>query len=394
MVQGFVAERFIDVANTFKALAAEQPQGGMAYALFVDGQPVVDLQSGEARPGQPWDDQTLNLIFSCTKGLVSIIVAQEGERGNLDPHAPVASYWPEFAAVSSTLTVRQLLEHRAGLSALRGDYTLDQVLNHDYVISELLKQGPLWEPGTGYSYHALTFGNLAAELLFRVTGKDIQTLFRERLSEPVGVEAYLGLPAAEEARVAEFSSLGSFDAPNALPGSPEDLQLRALTFGNAFPLDEPMLPGIGFNDPRVHQGVLAGAAAITTARALAKIWSSVVTPTDGVKLLQQPTIDFMRERTVSGPPVWGGEGYFHDRGFGVMVESKGALEWLSDDTFGHDGFGGQAGFASPKHNAGYGFVTNYMIAGAEEHARWKALVKASREILESTPSNNGSIVHI
>ena len=119
MVQGFVAERFIDVANTFKALAAEQPQGGMAYALFVDGQPVVDLQSGEARPGQPWDDQTLNLIFSCTKGLVSIIVAQEGERGNLDPHAPVASYWPEFAVNGkANITLRHLLTHSAGIPAL------------------------------------------------------------------------------------------------------------------------------------------------------------------------------------------------------------------------------------------------------------------------------------
>lgn len=383
MVQGFVAERFIDVGNTFEKLAAEQPQGGMAFSLFVDGEQVVDLRSGEAKPGIPWDETTLSLIFSCTKGLVSVIVAQEVERGNIDPLAPVAKYWPEFGGVSKTLTVRQMMEHKAGLSALRGDFSLEQVLDHDFVIRELLAQGPLWEPGTGYSYHALTFGNLTSELLYRVTGKHIQELFRERLAQPTGVEAYIGVPADQQFRVAEFSDYGAWTPPMVVPGSPEDLQLRALSFGNAFPLDEPMLPGVGFNDARVHRGVLAGAAAITTAAGLAKIWSSVVTPTDGVKLLQDSTIEFMRERTVSGPPVWGGEGYFHDRGFGVMVESKGALEWLSPRTFGHDGFGGQAGFADPTYKAGYGFVTNYLIAGEEEHARWKALVKASRKVLES-----------
>jgi CubicO group peptidase (beta-lactamase class C family) len=201
---GFTSSSFEHIRNTFDTILTGQPAGGAAFAVFVEGECVIDLHGGDARPGMPWTPETLSVMFSNTKGLVSILVARLVESGALDPDAPLAEYWPEFGAISTTLTVRGLMEHRAGLSAVRNDMTLDQVLDHDSVIRELLLQEPLWEPGTDYAYHAITFGTLVDELVRRVDGRNLSAMLREELAQPLGVEAWIGLPSEHHERVAEF----------------------------------------------------------------------------------------------------------------------------------------------------------------------------------------------
>lgn len=379
---GYIAPRFAAIGELFDEVVASQPAGGAAFSVFVDGECVVDLHGGESRPGVAWDDTTLNLIFSNTKGLISVAAATLVESGALDPDAAVAFYWPEFAAVSPELTVRQLFEHRAGLSAVRRDMKLAEVFDHDAVIDALLNQEPLWQPGAGYGYHAITFGNLVDELVRRVDGRTVSQLFQDVVVAPLGVEAWIGTPADHALRVAEFVEVDWPASTPFLPGSPEDLQSRAMSFGVAFPAGAGIHPGVGYNDPRVHAAEMPGVNAITNARGLAAIWSVTVAETQGMRTLSDDTVDFLRERRVTGPSVWGEPGPWPDRGFGVMLECEARSPLLSSTSFGHDGFGGQAGFADVTHRASFGFVTNYLIVGRNEHARWKKLVAGVREILE------------
>ncbi len=380
--QGFTASSFEHIRDTFDTILDGQPAGGAAFSVFVEGECVIDLHGGESHPETPWTAGTLSLMFSNTKGLVSILVATLVESGALDPDAPLVEYWPEFGEISTTLTVRGLMEHRAALSAVRSDMTLDQVLDQDGVIRELLSQEPLWEPGTGYAYHAITFGTLVDELVRRVDGRSLSAMLHDELARPLGVEAWIGLPAEHHDRVAEFVEVDWLASTPLPPGSPEDLQSRAMSFGNAFPAGAGIHPNVGYNDPRVYQGVLPGANGISTARGLAAMWSSTVTSTIGVRVLSDETVNMMRERRVTGPSVWGEPGPWPERGFGVMLECEARSPLLSPESFGHDGFGGQAGFADVTHRASFGFVTNYLIVGRNEHARWKKLVAGVREVLE------------
>ena len=381
-IQGFTASAFEHIRDTFDTILTGQPAGGAAFAVFVEGECVIDLHGGESRPGIPWTPETLSVMFSNTKGLVSILVATLVESGALNPDALVINYWPEFSAISSTLTVRAVMEHRAGLSAVRNDMTLDQVLNHDSVIRELLSQEPLWEPGTDYAYHAITFGTLVDELVRRVDGRSLSAMLQDELTRPLGVEAWIGLPPEHHDRVAEFVEVDWPASTPLLPGSPEDLQSRAMSFGNAFPAGAGIHPNVGYNDPRVYRGILPGANGISTARGLAAMWSSTVTSTSGVRVLSDETVNMMRERRVTGPSVWDEPGPWTERGFGVMLECEARSPLLSPASFGHDGFGGQAGFADPTHRASFGFVTNYLIVGSQEHTRWKTLIGEVRAVLE------------
>ncbi|PTW91313.1 CubicO group peptidase (beta-lactamase class C family) [Microbacteriaceae bacterium MWH-Ta3] len=377
-----VDSRFEPVAEIFERNLAAQPAGGAAFSLYVDGECMLDVRGGMASPEAAWSDDTLSLIFSCTKGLVAAVVAAIAERSQLDPELPVAEYWPEFAAVSPRLSVRELLEHRAGLAAPREDMSVDVALDRARAASILVAQEPLWNPGEHYAYHALTYGHLAGELLFRVTGQTVPELLHELLAEPAGVEAWIGIPATAQDRVAEFVAPSPLRPNNAPAGSPEYWAERSLTLGAAFPLDHAFEPGQGFNNPRVHQGELAGANGITTAHGIARMWSTVVTSTDGVRTLSDDTIAWMAEPRVSGPSAWGEAGPWHSRGFGVMLASD-KMPLLSPTSFGHDGLGGQAGFADLRHRAAFGFTSNCIITGPTEHNRWTELVAATRLILEA-----------
>lgn len=382
-ISGHVDPRFSSVRGIFDDIIHGQPRGGAAFSVFVEGECVVDLTGGESRNGQPWTPDTVSTIFSCTKGVASIVVAQLVERGQCDPDSRVVRYWPEFGSVSETLTVRQLMEHRAGLSATRESLTLKEVLAGRPVLEALLSQEPLWTPGEGYAYHALTFGHLVGELILRITGNTVGEMLQSEIAVPLGVDAWIGIPHAAEGRVAELIAGSDFTRPAAVEGSGEYWDERAMTFGGAFALAEIGAPGKGFNLPEVHQAELAGAGGITNARGLATIWSSVVTETNGVRLLSDETVAQMTERRITGPSVWGDPGPWWGRGFGVMLATDGKPEMLSEASFGHDGLGGQAGWADPTHRASIGFVSNYLLSGGSEHERWIRLVAEVRRVLES-----------
>jgi CubicO group peptidase (beta-lactamase class C family) len=392
-IEGTVAPGFEPVADAFRA-AFEVADTGAALAVRRRGEVVVDLWGGVADPvrGTPWTRDTHTTVFSCTKGLMSILAARAVAAGLLDYERPVAAYWPEFAQAGKAATrVRDLLAHRAGLSAPREAVDLATALEWDAMTRLLAEQEPLWEPGSGHAYHALTHGWLVGELLRRVTGLPPGELLARELAEPLGAQVLLGVPqdasieisdsivGAGLARLtreqAEARRAGEIDWPN-----------RAMTLGDAFP-PELVAPGEGFNAPAVRAALIPGAGGIATARGLAAVWSATVVETDGVRLLDDETVTRGIEVVSQGEPVFAVPPPWSRWGMGFQLDSE-ARRYLGPTSFGHDGAGGQVAFADRAHEVGFAFVTNRMEA-IDDH-RATRVVDALRAVLTSSGSAGGA----
>lgn len=359
------------VAEAFAKAFDGRPAMGAALHIVRDGHTVVDLWGGvaDARTGRLWGQYTPSVVFSCTKGLVSILAARLVQEGRLDYTVPVSQYWPEFAAAGkAAVTVGQALAHQAGLSAPRADLSEDDIVDWDTVTAALAAQEPLWPLGTGYAYHALTHGWIAGEIIRRVTGMSVGHYFSSLIANPLGVDAWIGLPSAQADRVAHLqvspplSALWADEASKPAPNWP----YKAMTLGNALPADLVSDNG-GFNTQRIRAAEIPGAGGIASAEALATIWSATVVPTRGIKLLEPPVIAEATKVQSEGASVFGGEPPYSRWGYGFQLDSP-ARRYLDDQCFGHDGAGGQVGFADPRRRIGFGFVTNWMMGPEDQRA--------------------------
>jgi CubicO group peptidase (beta-lactamase class C family) len=206
-VSGFAQDRFAAVQDAFAANLASGADVGACFAATVEGETVVDLWGGfadEART-RPWEKDTLVNVYSTTKTMTALTALMLADRGELDFDAPVARYWPEFAANGKArVKVSHLMSHAAGLSGWKEPIAKEDLYDWDKVTSLLAAQAPYWEPGSASGYHALTQGYLVGEVVRRITGKTLGTVFREEIAEPLGADFHIGLPASEDHRVAEL----------------------------------------------------------------------------------------------------------------------------------------------------------------------------------------------
>lgn len=375
-----ILEQFQPVADKFFALSAEQPYGGAALCIYQDGAPVLDIWAGEQRPGVAWEENTKSVVFSTSKGLLSIIGHHLIQQGLLDPDEKVAHYWPEFAANGKeNVTVAMIMRHRSGLSAVREDITFEDMQKLTPVEDALARQAPIWEPDTGFLYHAGTIGHLLGKIYFNITGKRLNQLLQEVIANPLGVEAYFGTPADIEDQI---TLLKSDDAP--LIDYPFESPLywnrRAMSFGKAFTGHVDDLVG-GFNDSRTHQLEFAGAGGIMNARAIARTYSALVHETDGVRILNDETVKKAISRPNIGPNIYGDPAPYPIHSLGFIVANPVHSPVLSDTTFGHDGLGGQQGFADLNQKIGFGYCTNWIPMVADGMARHREITKVLAEVL-------------
>jgi len=370
-VHGSVEPGFEPVADAFADAFAGRPTMGGALHVTIGGQSVIDLWAGRAdeRSGRAWSQDTPSVVFSCTKGLMSILIARLVQDGQLDYDAPVTRYWPEFAqAGKAGITVGQALAHQAGLSAPREDLTEDDIVDWDRMVSALAAQEPLWPIGTGYAYHALTHGWLTGELVRRVTGKSAGAYFRELVTDPLGADAWIGLPDALADRPAHLqvsaplSALWADEASKPAPNWP----YKAMTLGDALPADLVSDDG-GFNRQRIRAAEIPGAGGVAT-----------VVPTQGIRLIDDAVIATATRPRSEGAPVFGGDPPYSRWGYGFQLDSE-ARRYLGDGCFGHDGAGGQVGFADPARQIGFGFVTNWMMGPEDQRAT--GIISALRQVL-------------
>ncbi|HEX9530315.1 MAG TPA: serine hydrolase domain-containing protein, partial [Acidimicrobiales bacterium] len=205
-VLGHVDDGWGKVADAFRS-NLEDHDLGAAFCAEVGGRRVVDVWGGvaDARTGRPWQEDTIAVVFSVTKGAVAICANRLVERGELDLDEPVATYWPEFAAHGKgAIPVRWLLTHQAGLPVVDVPLTVQDVCAWYPVIRALEAQRPLWEPGSRHAYHAHTFGFLVGEVVRRAHGRTVGAMFAGDVARPLGLSAWIGLPEGEEDRVAHL----------------------------------------------------------------------------------------------------------------------------------------------------------------------------------------------
>ena len=370
---GVVEPGWGGVADAFAANFAERGEVGGAVCVYADGRKVVDLWGGVADPasGRPWAEDTIVMVFSSTKGVTAIGANLAIERGLLDPDATVASYWPEFAAAGKeAITVRQVLSHQAGLPLVEGDFTLDEALSWDPVVTALAAQAPEWEPGTQHGYHMRTYGWLVGELLRRTTGRSPGTFLREEVTGPLGVDFWVGLPASEEPRVATLMPPAT-SLKEALAGFGDSL-LLARVFSN---------PGDHFdyddmwNTRALRACELPSSNGLGDARGLARLYAACIGDgVEGRRVLSPATVAAATEEHVRGSDAV------------IMVESCFGLGFMLGPSFGaanpatafgHAGAGGSLAFADPDTGVAFGYVMNDLRFDPTGDPRSETLVRAT-----------------
>jgi CubicO group peptidase (beta-lactamase class C family) len=385
-IAGDIEQGFGPVADAFAANFEKHGELGAAFCLHVGGRRVVDIWAGVAdkRTDRPWERDTLALHFSTTKGVAAICAALLYERGLLDYDAPVADYWPEFAqGGKEAVTVAQCMSHTAGLAAVDENLTLEEILAVEPAVHAIERQAPLWEPGTANGYHGITYGWIVGEIVRRIDGRRIGQFLQEELAQPLGIDTFIGLPEAEEPRVAWLEPAPAPTDPAMLEMmmkvmGPGTLGHRMLTMNGAMspvPAEgEDML----FNTRAVHATEMPGANGISTARALSHMYAACVSEVDGRRLIGDDTVKHIRAARSKGPDQcliveasWG-LGFMRDMPFSPM---------LGAESFGHAGAGGSLAYGDLEAQVGYGYVMNQMGGGISGDPRTIALNEAVRACL-------------
>ena len=204
---GFADDRYAAARAMFEDNLASGVDVGASFCATVEGVTVVDLWGGFADEARlrPWEQDTIVNVYSTTKTMTALTALLVADRGELDFDAPVARYWPEFAAAGKDqVKVCHLMSHSAGLSGWREPISAEDLYDWEKVTSLLAAQAPFWEPGTASGYHAMTHGFLVGEVVRRITGRPVGEVFRAEIAEPLGADFHFGLPAAQDARVADM----------------------------------------------------------------------------------------------------------------------------------------------------------------------------------------------
>ncbi|MFC8874411.1 serine hydrolase domain-containing protein [Streptomyces ardesiacus] len=396
-VHGTVAGGFEPVRDAFVRNFTALGERGAAVAVYRDGRKVVDLWAGtrDVDGTAPWRRGTAQVVRSATKGVAAAVPLLLHRRGELDLDAPVGEYWPEFKAHGKErVLVRHVLNHRAGLPVLDRPLTPEDVLDPLRGPAAVAAQAPVWEPGTDHGYHALTYGWLLDELVRRVTGgRGAGEWIAGEIAGPLGLDLWVGLPAAEEA-AGRAGRVGRLEEPEPSANGPRLRPKRAVTeaYGDPDSLTRRAFAAItpfpDQNDPVYRAAALPAANGIATADGLARFYAALIGEVDGVtrsvRLFDPATTELARAEESAGP----------DRvlvvntrfGLGYMLHGS-ASPFLSAGSFGHPGRGGSLGFADPEAGIALGYVTNGFRKTVTADPRAQALVRAVRASLAGSGSD-------
>ncbi len=385
-LSGFVKPGFEAVREAFAENFERRHELGAACCIYYGGEKIVDLWGGvrNKATGEPWEENTMVLVASATKGLAGLAMALAHSRGMFDYDKPISKYWPEFAQQGKDkITIRQLLAHQAGLFALdeRVDVRVEADLDRLAVI--LARQRPAWEPGTRQAYHAITLGFYESELLRRVDPKhrSLGRFFHDEIASPLGLDFYIGLPE---------------DIPNSRLATTH----KANPVPAAFKAPVPLVLSILYPRSRINRALwgdlpedrehvyprnveVPSGGGIGTARAIAKAYG--VFATGGKELgLREETLEQLMAPAV--PPTHG----FYDEvmklegmqmSLGFMKPSP-KVPFAHPSSFGMLGFGGCFGFADPHARVGFAYVPNrndYYLMDPRQNALRLAMYRSIGE---------------
>jgi CubicO group peptidase (beta-lactamase class C family) len=389
-VEGTCDPRFAQVREEFARNFAERGEIGASVSVTVDGETVVDLWGGVADPaiGRAWERDTIGNVWSATKGATALCAHILAARGQLDVNAPVAAYWPEFAKNGKDgVLVRHLLNHQAGLPAVREPLPPGAFYDWELMTDALAREEPFWRPGTRNGYHGLTFGFLVGEVVRRISGRSLGQFFREEVAQPLGLDFWLGLPEEHEGRVAPT-------IPADLPGPSDPVpSLFVAAFTDPTSIQALMLANNGGymmvpgeSDSRAaHAAVMGAVGGLTNARGLAGMYRPLALggSADGVTLVSRAQLAQMGAvSSASGVdavvlvPSRFTLGFLKtaDNRYLPVADREGVL--MSEEAFGHSGMGGSLGFADPRARLSFGYTMNRQGSGVGINDRGQSLVDA------------------
>lgn len=388
-VQGTCDSRFAGVKDAFVENFHARGEVGASVCVTLDGKSVVDLWGGLADPTnrRPWVEDTVCVVFSCTKGATALTAHVAAARGVVDLDAPVTRLWPEFGAHGKDMvTLAQMLSHQSAVPALRDRLPAGAVLDWDIMVSRLAEEKPHWAPGTRNGYHGLTFGWTVGEPLRRATGKGLGTLFRELVADPLELDFWIGLPERHEPRVAPI--IGYRPDPKAKrapfteklmnePGSIPALFL--FNSGGWWPN--------GSNSRAGRAAEIGAASGVTNGRGLAGMYRPLaqgggdLVDRDGLARMSEVASATGEDATLMIPTRFAlgfmksmdNRAWRRDRALSVDEDSV----LLPADAFGHVGAGGSIGFAAPAARLSFGYAMNKQGPGLLLNTRGQALVDAA-----------------
>jgi len=374
-IAGTTDPRFSPVREAFASTFASGLEHGGGVSVVLDGRTVVELWGGHADAARtkPWQRDTLINVWSSTKGVVALAVAMLVERSILDYAAPVARWWPEFAAAGKErLPLDLVMSHQAGLNGLAVPMDEAGLLAWKPYADALAAMAPLWEPGSRTIYHALSYGHLAGEPLRRVTGRSVGRFVAEEIAGPLGADFFIGLPEREDARVAEM-----IEGPKA---SDWVAFVQTTPFPHSCANPTPLATAPNHRAWRAAE--VPGGNGQATAAALARIYGMMAAggTLDGRRMIGRDAIVEATRPRVRGVD----ESFASPSAFaaGWQIEDPVYAGRASSRTFGHTGWGGAIGFADPEARLGFGYVTNRMLGFDDGiDPRRKALIEAVYDCL-------------
>lgn len=364
-IDGVCAAGFERVRTAFEANFVERDDIGAAVAVWVDGELVVNLWGGwaDAARRRAWREDTLASVFSGSKGLTSTCVHLLADRGEVDLHAPVSAYWPEFAqAGKEAITIASVMSHRSGVIGPRRRMAPEEALDWDHVCEQLAAAEPWWEPGTAQGYHMVTFGFILGEVVRRVSGRTVGQFLRSEIAEPLGIDVYLGLPASEHHRCADMLNkphIRDVLAAGDAPGHPTSLSqhpMAGLSVAMGFVPDDE----VGSNSIDLWRSAEFPATNChVSALGMATFYNALAQE----KLLTRTHMERVRVPqggydvdVVLGPRVAD-----HGWGLGYMLNQR-RVAGPNPHIFGHGGSGGSFAFVDLEHRIGYSYVMNHFDA--------------------------------
>ena len=366
-IHGFVSSGYEAVRDAFAENFAKRHELGAACCVYHKGEKVIDLWGGvrDKTTGALWEEDTMVIVHSTTKGLAAMTLALAHSRGWLDYDAPVCKYWPEFAQNGKEkITVRQLLAHQAGLFAFDEKVDRNVVADLDRLAVVMARQKPEWEPGTRQAYHAITLGFYESELLRRIDPKQrsLGQFFQDEIASPLNLDFYIRLP--ESIPDSQLAKLKNASLLEMLLGFPIRLTLALWNPNSNFYRSLIKNPGaaISVDEQHIYARDLEvpSGGGVGTARAIAHAYG--VFATGGKELGLRP--ETLRELTAPAIPSTHG---FYDEcikgeaqfSLGFMKSCAG-FPFGNPGSFGAPGAGGSIGFADPQAQIGYAYVTNRM----------------------------------
>ena len=393
-VNGTCDPKFAQLKSEFEKNFAERGEVGASVCLSVNGEKAVDLWGGVANKdtGEAWQEDTVSIVFSCTKAATALCAHMLIDQGKLDLDAKVAEYWPEFATNGKeSTTVSMMLNHESGVPALREPVKEGGVCDWDYMCARLAAEAPFWEPGTRNGYHMISFGWTVGELVRRVSGKSLGTFFAENVAGPLGMRYWIGLPEGETPHIAPI--LLYEPQPADVPGK---FAMQLLGDPNSIPhLSVLNVGGWSANQPEAHKAEIGGAGGITNARNQVKMYEQLAM--GGGSLVSRDRLDHMsRVATSTARDATLQVGTRFGPGFMKSMDNRGATPGnqdsviLGDRAFGHVGAGGSIGFADPECGLAFSYTMNQMGQSLLMNERGQSLIDAAYEALGYTSDKSGA----